>query len=75
MNMRHWVLIAPYGPNDFTIYNDRDERRAVADFNARRAAGQEVSFTTTTGTVADVRSILRTKRAEHVAKLAGQVSH
>lgn len=70
MKMRHWVLIAPFGPNDFTIYEDRDERRATADYNARRAAGEDVSFVTTSGSLADVRITLKARRAEYVAKLA-----
>lgn len=70
MNMRHWVLVAPFGPNDFTIYSERDERRAIADFSARRAVGEDVSFTTTSGTVADVRVTLKALRAERLAKVS-----
>ena len=73
MDMRHWVLVAPFGPNDFTVYADRDERRAIADYNARRAAGETVSFVTGTGTVSDIRTSLKTCRATYVAALAEQV--
>ena len=71
--MRHFVLYAPFGPKDVSIYPDHQERMALADWQRRKDAGEAVSFQTGSGTITDVRVTLRRLRAEHLAKLAKQV--
>jgi hypothetical protein len=70
MKERHWVLIEPFGPNDFSVHTT--ERPAVAEYERLRASGKQVGYLVHGGNVTETRITLREYRAKYVAALADE---
>jgi sarcosine oxidase gamma subunit len=74
VNFRHFVLVEPFGPNDFTIFAERDERKAHDLDRAYRETGKRTRFVTSSGTVTDLRLSLKQARAAMIEQLACALS-